>query len=77
MKLISATLLVLAFLAFLAFPATAGPLVKVPGGYVDWCQGFTDKKQEAVCVNGQFAFDWEGNIAEDLDGPGPDDDDDS
>lgn len=70
MKLLTAVLFVLA----LAYPAAADPLVKVKGGYVDWCQGFTDATAEARCIHGQFAFDWEGNLVEDLDGPGPDDD---
>lgn len=60
---------------FVPSPLFAAPVVQVEGGYVDWCQGFTDAREEARCINGQFAFDAWGNLLEDLDGPGPDDDD--
>lgn len=69
MKILS----VILFALFLAFPASANPIHEVKGGFVDWCQGFTDEKEEARCIHGEFAFDIWGNVLEDFDGPGPDD----
>jgi len=64
------------FLAFAAFglAAQAAPLVKVKGGYVDWCQGEADERAEAKCIDGRFAFDYEGNLITTPDGPGDGDD---